>query len=105
MRPKPASLPDGPSPARSAVEDLEYVRAAFRDLVERYAANVEGDIARIRTLILEQGNPPPAAVQRDLREISGLARRLDIRPEKGRRKDLRKVEQLARDVLDLAEGW
>jgi len=99
------ATPAETSPSKAAVQDLEYVRTAFRELTERYAAQVEGDIARIRALVLEQGANPPAAILRDLREITGLLRRLDIKPEKGRRKDLKKVELLARELLDLAESW
>jgi hypothetical protein len=93
------------SPSNSAIRALEYVRTEFREVADSYTSGVEGNIARVRALILEQGDRPSAAVLRDLREITGLLRRLDLKPAKGRRKDLKKVELLVRDLLELAEGW
>ena len=93
------------SPFKLAAEDLDFVRKSFREAAERYTAGIEGDLVRLRALVEEQETKPSAAVLRDVRELSGLLRRLDLRAEKGRRKDLKKVELLVHDLLDIAETW
>jgi hypothetical protein len=96
------------SPAKSALEELEFLRKCFRESAKQYIAAVETDILTVKRAIedLEKSKARSAPDRiRDLRDMLTLMRRLDIKPEKGRRKDLKKVDLLLRDLIDLTVNW
>jgi len=47
----------------------------------------------------------PPAKMRDLRDMLTLLRKFSIKPEKGRRKDLKKIDALVGDLTMLIEQW
>ena len=100
----PASPPQAP-PARNIVAalsrprtpkrsreilvlELRRLRALFLEIAERYVANVEGKSAALIKSV-EDGKLSSATVAELLEEIRGL----DVRPKKGRRKDLARIER------------
>ncbi|MEO8204782.1 MAG: hypothetical protein ABI615_01285 [Chthoniobacterales bacterium] len=95
------------SPAKSAIEELEFLRQNFRTTVDSYAARVEGEIAHIQEIIRTEadGEKVSAAKIRDLRDMLSILRNLDTKPEKGRRKDLKKLDLLVVDLTALIENW
>lgn len=95
------------SPARAAIEELQFFRQNFRTTVESYATKVEAQIAHLQEIIHNQagGEKIPAAKLRDLRDILTVLRNLEVRPEKGRRKDLKKMDLLVADLVTLLENW
>lgn len=95
------------SPLKSAREELDYLRKAFRDLVSGYSARVEGEIARVREAIAdeEKKKKHSSSRLRDARDIITLVRTLDVKTEKGRRRDLKKIDLLLEELNRFVENW
>lgn len=95
------------SPAKSVVEELDALRAEFRAALSAYASRIEEEIGSVRAAantVAEKKTIPPAKL-RDLRDMLTLLRKFAIKPEKGRRKDLKKIDALVGDLAMLIEGW
>jgi len=93
----------GRKPSRKAAREMLLIetrrlRAMFSEIAEHYVANTEGKIASIidaveaRTLPVEKIDGMLKAV-RDLR----------VKPQKGRRKDLSRIEKAAETLLKALE--
>ena len=95
------------SPLKSAIEEVDVLRHLFRSTLEAYASRVEGDFAAIRNAIASQAGSKPSdpAKLRDARDIITLVRTLEIKPDKGRRKELKKIEGVVEDLLKVVEAW
>lgn len=92
---------------KSVVEELETLRSDFRASLESYATRIEGEITAIRLAVEKEGGgvSPTNAKMRDLRDMLTLLRKFQIKPEKGRRKDLKKLDALVGDLTLLIETW
>lgn len=98
---KPAPAPAGKKsiaaalarkPSRKVAKDmlvleLRRLRAMFTEIAERYVANAEGEIAAVIETV--EGKSLPAARVEKMLEV---VRRLTVKPRKGRRKDLARIE-------------
>jgi hypothetical protein len=95
------------SPMNSLAEELDFVRKSFRESIQVYSARIETQLAQVRDTVLEQvKNPNPQAAQiRDLRDMITLCRTLELKPDKGRRKDLKKVETLVEELHLMIRNW
>lgn len=92
---------------KSVVEELETLRGDFRAALESYATRIEGEISAIRDAVEKDGADlkSSSAKMRDLRDMLTLLRKFQIKPEKGRRKDLKKLDSLVGDLTLLIENW
>jgi D-arabinose 1-dehydrogenase-like Zn-dependent alcohol dehydrogenase len=101
------TTPPEASPVKSLAEDLEMLRQAFRQCLQAYAAGVEESLQQVQTAVLNQQKARKLSPgkMRDLRDMLTLCRTLDLKPEKGRRKDLKKVEALLEELRLLTQGW
>lgn len=92
---------------KSVVEELETLRSDFRASLEAYATRIESEITAIRTAVEKDGKKAKVASarMRDLRDMLTLLRKFQIKPEKGRRKDLKKLDSLVGDLTLLIESW
>jgi hypothetical protein len=82
-------------PSRKVAQDmllleLRRLRAMFTEIAERYVANGEGEIAALVDAV-EGKSLPAARIDRMLR----ILRDLSVKPRKGRRKDLARIEKIA----------
>jgi hypothetical protein len=95
------------SPIKSVAEELDLLRKSFRESVNAYAKRIETQLAQARELILAQNkdSKTQASRIRDLRDILTLCRTLDLKPDKGRRKDLKKVESALEEILAMIQNW
>lgn len=95
------------SPARSVVTELDALRDEFRSALQAYASRLEEELGLVKKAVAEQGAKKklPAARVRDLRDMLTLLRKFSIKPEKGRRKDLKKIDALVGDLSMLIEHW
>ncbi len=111
-----ASTDRGPvSPAKPVAEELRTLRRVFDNVVAGYAARIHREIdevaAAINALQFDKDGTPPknSGAQpdqlRDLRDMLSLMRNLQVRPEKGRRKDLKKIDTVVGDLQLLIEHW
>ena len=79
-------------PSRKVAKDmlvleLRRLRAMFTEIAERYVANAEGEIAAVIEAV--EGKSLPASRVEKMLEV---VRRLTVKPRKGRRKDLARIE-------------
>lgn len=82
-------------PSRKVAKDmlvleLRRLRAMFTEIAERYVANAEGEIAAVIETV--EGKSLPVARVRKMLEV---VRALSVKPRKGRRKDLARIEAIA----------
>jgi hypothetical protein len=95
-------------PLKPVGEELAFLRKSFKELISAYAAQIEAEIAQIQIVIAtetESKKKFPASRVADLRDMLMLLRNFDIKPARGRRRDLKKVENLMRDLKDIVDRW
>jgi hypothetical protein len=95
------------SPMKSVAEELDLLRKSFRESLNAYATRIETQLAQIRERVIEQSKnskPHPSHI-RDLRDIITLCRTLELKPDKGRRKDLKKIESAVEEIQAMLQNW
>ncbi len=95
------------SPLKSAREELDFLRKIFRELMGSYSTRVEGEIAQMREAVAaeEKKKKHSSSRLRDARDIITLIRTLDVKTEKGRRRDLKKIDLLIEELNRFVENW
>jgi hypothetical protein len=95
------------SPAKSFSEEVEILRKSFRACLDVYATRVEAELSHIKEAALAKTQSAHLSQNtiRDLRDMITLCRTLDIKPEKGRRKDLKKIDSLIDELNLMVENW
>ncbi|MEM1058235.1 MAG: hypothetical protein AAGK14_03225 [Verrucomicrobiota bacterium] len=93
-----------PQQAMRKLRDLETqlneVNAAYLDRLHR---EVEGLLITVKT---RGGRERISRDEtRDLDTIMGWLDELDVKPEKGRRKDLRKIDRIIGKIQSVLDGW
>ena len=95
------------SPMKSVAEELDFLRKSFRESVNAYATRIETQLTQVRERVIEQAKSTkiqPSRI-RDLRDIITLCRTLDLKPDKGRRKDLKKIESAVEEIQAMVQNW
>ena len=95
-------------PLQTVAEELAFLRKTFRDLLAAYGAALEGEITHLHTLVSADAASEkklPASRTADLRDMLMLLRSLEVKPAKGRRRDLKKVENAVEELRVIAERW
>lgn len=108
MNDEPKSKSAAALPLQPVAEELAFLRKSFRELISAYSTRVEGDIAQLQLLLEETAGSRkkvPASRLADLRDMLMLLRNFDVKPAKGRRRDLKKIESLVEELQTLVERW
>ena len=108
MKDEPKAKPPSALPLQTAAEELTFLRKSFRDLVSAYAAQIEGEITQIQAAVAADAASKkklPGSRTSDLRDVLMLLRSLEIKPAKGRRRDLKRVETLVEDLRAIVDRW
>jgi len=92
-------------PTKPVLDELKFLRTTFRELVAHYTSTIEGEIARLVQLVSTEDEAQKPSHAGDLRELLLLLRSLEVKPAKGRRRDLKKVESLVDELRRIAERW
>ena len=95
------------SPTKSLLEELDSFRVLLRASVKGYASRLDKEMAVVRGRVAKMRDVeaiPPAKL-RDIREMLTLLRHVEVKPEKGRRKDLKKLDSVIGDLAILVENW
>lgn len=93
---------------KTVAEELAFLRKTLRDLVASYANQLEGEISLLLSTVkadAESRKKLPATRAHDLRDMLSLLRNLEVKPAKGRRRDLKKVETLVEELRRIVERW
>ena len=70
-----------------------------------YVANLQRDMVQLIEFVSAAGAATPARRRQLISTLAGMKKALNkvsIKPEKGRRKDLRRIEQAIRSMMKLA---
>jgi len=108
VKSEPKSKTAAALPLKPVAEELAFLRKSFKELISAYATQVESEIAQIQILITGETDSKkkfPASRVADLRDMLMLLRNFDIKPARGRRRDLKKVESLVQDMRDIVDRW
>lgn len=93
------------SPVRQLQLELQELRRELRTTARVYAQRLERDL--ILTNAALDRYPPAEKLKREqlhqVRDFAIMVRQRRLRPEKGRRKDLRKIESLISDLRPLVD--
>lgn len=93
------------SPSKAVVSELQDLRAELREAASSYAARLDAEIERVRAAVEASADAAAGAKVRDLRDMLTLLRHRQIRADKGRRKELKKIESVIGDLAMLIENW
>jgi hypothetical protein len=96
------SKPIETSPARLLGLELEDLRRDLRATVRAYSARLEIGLAETRAALesAKSGNLSHERIHQ-LRDLTILVRKRKLKPEKGRKKDLRKIDSLIEELQQL----
>lgn len=92
---------------KSLLREIDTFRALFRASLKGYGARIDDEIhtVRMRVEALGEAEKIPAGKLRDIRDMLTLLRHIEVKPEKGRRKDLKKLDSVVGDLAILVENW
>ena len=98
------------SPIKSALKEVDALRRLFRATLKHFGSAVETDLDRLREEIATKEPTTkkaqiPGELVRDARDMVTLIRTLDIKPEKGRRRDLKKIVGVVEDMQEIVAKW
>lgn len=91
------------SPARSLLTDLVSLRRTLRRTGLAYLNRLEAELDEVTAWANERAqerNLPKARI-RDLGDMITLVRKIDTKPHKGRRRDLKKIDATVGDLREL----
>jgi hypothetical protein len=88
------------SPVTMLTEELAALRRDLRRTIRAYAARLEIDLAESTASIGSSKRAETLSRERlhEIRDLTIMVRKRKLKPEKGRRKDLRKIDSLIRDL-------
>lgn len=108
MKDEPKAKPASALPFQTVSEELNFLRKTFRDLVGTYSTHLEAEIAQIQATVAadaESKKKLPSSRGTDLRDILMMVRSLEVKPAKGRRRDLKKIENLVGELQAIVDRW
>ena len=94
-------------PTEQVLEQLAAVRRTFREVMRHYGDGVEAEITGLIHSVSEEGETKRAIVTKtkDFRDMLMLLHSLDVKPVKGRRRDLKRVETLVTELRLITDRW
>jgi hypothetical protein len=93
------------SPVTMLTEELDALRRDLRRTIRAYAARLELDLAESMAAVTRYKRAEDLSRERlhDIRDLTIMMRKRKLKPEKGRRKDVRKIDSLIRDLQSIAQ--
>lgn len=85
-------------------DELDAMRRDLRRTIRAYAARLELDLAQSIAAVTQYKREEDLSRERlhDIRDLTIMMRKRKLKPEKGRRKDVRKLDSLIRDLHSIA---
>lgn len=102
-----AQLPAIVRDARVLTEEIARVQSGLADIARNYVARLNAELAMVQRRIVDvaAGRRPPRRVRSDLAEMIEMARSLQLKPHKGRRKDMKRVDGLVGELQGIVDKW
>jgi hypothetical protein len=93
------------SPVTMLTDELDAVRRELRRTIRAYAVRLELDLAESIAAVTryKRAEDLPRERLHDIRDLTIMMRKRKLKPEKGRRKDVRKLDSLIRDLHSIAQ--
>ena len=91
------------SPAKSLLGDLVSLRRTLRQTGRAYLTRLESEIDEVAAWANEKAKErdPSKACIRNRGDMITLVRKIETKPEKGRRRDLKKIDATVSDLREL----
>jgi len=87
------------APQRELLVRLDHLRSATREIARAYLANLEHDIIELRETVASAKTPDGnKATLRAINRMADVVDDLALKPHKGRRSDLKRVEKAIRTL-------
>ena len=85
-------------------DELDSVRRDLRRTIRAYAVRLELDLAESMAAVIRYKGAEDLSRERlhDIRDLTIMMRKRKLKPEKGRRKDVRKLDSLIQDLQSIA---
>jgi hypothetical protein len=87
---------------KELLAQLQHLRTETKEISRLYVANLQRDIVQIMEFLNESASPPTVKKSRTvspiLAQMKATLDAINLKPEKGRRKDLRRIEQAIRSM-------
>jgi hypothetical protein len=89
------------------VTALDGLRRDLRQSIASYQARIEADILAAGRAVTDRLATGTCSARHaaDLRRVLEAIDRLELEPARGRRKDVRRLDALVGDLLDLLDTW
>ena len=86
-------------------EELDALKRDLRRTIRAYAVRLELDLAESMAAVTRYKRAEHLSRERlhDIRDLTIMMRKRKLKPEKGRRKDVRKIDCLIRDLHSIAQ--
>jgi hypothetical protein len=93
------------SPVTMLTDELDAVRRDLRRTIRAYAARLELDLGESIAAVTRYKQAEDLSRERlhEIRDLTIMMRKRKLKPEKGRRKDVRKLDSLIRDLHSIAQ--
>lgn len=94
-------------PVKPTLEELAFVKKALHDTSVQYLARINGELNLVREAVASIGaqKKVPAERVKSLRDLLLILREVEVKPEKGRRRDLKRIETAVKDLQRIVENW
>jgi len=95
------------SPIPSVLQELERLKINVHETLVQYEQRLEAEINAVRDILEKQLRQQKLSHTklRDIRDMLTLLRHVQVKADKGRRKDLKKLESVVSDLAMLVENW
>jgi hypothetical protein len=94
------------SPLRSVGEELTFLRKMLRELLSAYSLRVDAEIVQVLEMVTaEDKKKLTSSRARDARDMLVVLRNLGLKPEKGRRRDFKKIDSALEELRYIADRW
>ena len=97
--------PPNPRLRKDLLAELEHLRSETTEISRIYVANLQRDLVQLMDFINSIEKVQRNHRRQILAKFASMKEMLDnlkVKPEKGRRKDLRRIEQAIRSMMKLA---
>ena len=103
MKPKASDI----LPTDTVLAEIEAFRAVLHSTMEQNSRRMNAVLDEVSSKVsaLAKSKKVSTVHLRDLRDMLTLLRKNDVNPEKGRRRDIKKLDLTAADLSMLTENW
>ena len=95
------------SPAKTLLEEIESFRVNGHGTLDATRSSFDAQLDSIKSVVSDLGpvDDVPSKILRDIRDMLTLLHGADMKPEKGRRKDLKKMASIVGDLEMTIGRW